>query len=234
MLGITRAIVFRATKYSENSLVIKLYTEVYGLRSYLVGSVHGKKSKAALFLPMNLLELVANHNEKSKLIRPREVRLLENLQQVYADITKQSILLFINEIAYKAIKEEEPNEKLFHFLLLKIMQLEHETSGIAVFHIRFMIEISKILGFFPQGKYSDKTPFFDLNEGTFCAETSNFTIDRDSSNALGNCLLGEYQQLKSKEVRNNLIEKLILYFSLHIEGFTKINSFDVLKSLSAD
>lgn len=234
MIGKTRAIVFRATKYSENSLVVKLYTEAYGLKSYLISSVHGKKSKAALFLPMNLLELVANHAEKSKLIRPREVRLLENLQQVYADITKQSILLFINEITYKSIKEEEPNEKLFHFLLLKIMQLEHETIGIANFHLQFMIEISKLLGFYPQGNYNEKTPYFDLQEGIFTSTSSNYTIDDGSSKALGACILGEYQQLKSKDSRNNLLEKLILYFSLHIEGFNKINSFAILKSLNAD
>ena len=45
MLEKTRGIVLRTTDYGETSLVVKVFTEAYGLQSYIVNSVRKPGAK---------------------------------------------------------------------------------------------------------------------------------------------------------------------------------------------
>ena len=232
MLSKTRAIVLRSTKYAENSLVVKLYTENFGLKSYLIGGVHGKKSKAAFFLPLSLLEIVAHHTEKDKLIKPKEINSLESLQQIQNDFQKQAILLFLNEVIYKSIKEEEANPNMFTFILEHILELNNTHASIANFHLNFLIEFSRLLGFYPLGKCTTATPYFNLEDGIFETETNNYSLDKLNSSLLYTCMNGSFEGLSNKQARNNLLEKMLLFYSFHIHGFANIKSYEILKEIN--
>ena len=60
MIHKTKGIVLRAVKYGETSLVVTIFTELFGLQSYLVNGVRTptKKgtAKANLFQPAAMLE----------------------------------------------------------------------------------------------------------------------------------------------------------------------------------
>ena len=114
MLHTTRGIVLHTTKYSETSLVAKIYTEVFGLQSYLVKGIRKQKAKLrpALFQPMTLADLVVYHKDKGSLQNIKESRIAVPYRSIPFDIRKSSMLLFINELLYKSIREEETNRKL--------------------------------------------------------------------------------------------------------------------------
>ena len=185
MLHQTKAIVLKTTKYSDNSLIVKLYTEVFGLQTYIIGGVHSKKAKikSALFMPLSLLDVVANSSSKSSLIRPKEISVSQSLQHILADIQKSTIAIFLNEILLKSIKEEEANPELFAFVYNSILLLE-KTEGVISFHIEFLLKLTRFLGFFPQGKHSQATPFFNLKEGVFSNENSVDSLDESTSKLL--------------------------------------------------
>ena len=140
MLHQTKAIVLKTTKYSDNSLIVKMYTELFGLQTYIIGGVHSKKAKikSALFMPLTLLDVVANSSTKSSLIRPKEISISHSLQHIHADIQKATISIFLNEILLKSIKEEEANPDLFAFVYQSILVLE-QTENVAMFHIEFLL-----------------------------------------------------------------------------------------------
>jgi DNA repair protein RecO (recombination protein O) len=75
MLHKTRGIVLHTTNYSETSVIAKVYTELFGLQSYLINGVRNKKAKvkANLLQPLSLLNLVAYHKERNGLQRVSEV-----------------------------------------------------------------------------------------------------------------------------------------------------------------
>ncbi len=233
MLSRTRAIVLKTTKFSENSLIVKLYTEQFGLKSYLVSGVHGKKSKASLFLPLSLLEVVANHKEKNKLVRPKEIGLCEPLQQVHSNIQKSAVILFLNEVLYKSIKEEEANSNLFSFIYDALLFLEHNDKGIANFHLSFLIKLTQFLGFYPLGKFGPTTCYFNLQEGTFSHQKTNYSLDEKMSQLLDNCVNESFDLITNREIRKSLTEKIILLFELHVPGFGKIKSLEVLHEINA-
>lgn len=228
MLSSTKAIVLKATKYAENSLIVKCYTEQFGLKTYIIGGVHGKKSKAAFFLPLTLLELHANHKEGTKLVRPKEIQLIAPLLKVHTDLSKGAVLMFLNEVIYKAIQEEEANQELFTFLHKSILELEIAEPLNPNFHLKFLLDFTRYLGFYPQGKWSLTEPYFDLQEGIFTRVISPLSLDTEQAQLLHSTTNAIQPTALNREERKTLLSKLMLYFELHLEGFKNIKSLDVL------
>ena len=71
----TKGIVLRTVKYGETSVIVAVFTEKFGVQSYLVNGVRisTKKGsgKANLFQPSAILEMVVYHNELKQLQRLR-------------------------------------------------------------------------------------------------------------------------------------------------------------------
>ena len=74
----TRGIVLRTVKYSETSVIVDIFTEHFGLRSYIISGVRTSKSKVAagLLQVMSLVEIVA-YEKAEKLNRLTEIRAAE-------------------------------------------------------------------------------------------------------------------------------------------------------------
>nr|MBC8458136.1 DNA repair protein RecO [Deltaproteobacteria bacterium] len=103
MLYKTRGIVLHSVKYSESSLIVKVYTEIFGLQSYLLKGIRSQKAKTkpALFQSLSLLDMVVYHKEKSSLHPVKEVRLAAPTHSISSDIRKSSIALFLAELIYR-------------------------------------------------------------------------------------------------------------------------------------
>lgn len=126
MLHKTRAIVFKVTKYSESSVIIKAYTELFGLQSYIINGVRSAKgkSKAALYQHGNLLEMVVYHKQEAGLLRISECGFAHVYENLPFNIVKSSLLIFYLEILNKIVKEQETNDPLFDFLFEIFIELD--------------------------------------------------------------------------------------------------------------
>jgi DNA repair protein RecO (recombination protein O) len=243
MLHSTKGIVFHSLKYSETSIIVKIYTELFGLQSYLIRGVRKSKSKIkpALFQPLTLLDLEVNHREHASLQSLREVRVALPYQTIPYDIRKSSIALFINELVYKVIREEEANPDLFEFLWHTCLSLDKAEDHIADFHIRFAIELMHYLGIFPQLNFSPQTPVFNMREGVFQAGIPAFPeyLEEERSGRFYNHLTpltpipspkGEGGKFPRIE-RGWVLETVMLYYRLHLPGFRGTESQGVLKEV---
>ena len=169
MLSKTRGIVLTNFKYSENSIIVKIYTEDFGLQSYLIRSVRNKKSKikAGIFQPLTLLEFVAGHSKRSRLHSIKEITDCSQLNGISLDIKKSSVAIFIAELLNKAIREEECNKELFEFLFNTIHFLDKKEGRVSEFHLYFLLDLTKFLGFYPQNNFGENCAVFDLYNGKF-------------------------------------------------------------------
>ena len=72
----TRGIVLHTVKYSETSVIAKIYTERFGLVSYIIKGVRSVKSKtkASLLRPLTLLEMEVANRENKQLQFIKEFR----------------------------------------------------------------------------------------------------------------------------------------------------------------
>ena len=259
MLHSTKGIVFHSIKYAETSLIVKIYTELFGIQSYLVRGIRKTKSKVkpGLFQPLTLLDLEVNHKENASLQSIREVRVAAPYQTIPFDIYKSTVAIFINELLYKVIREEEPNPDLFEFLWQTCLNLDETTETVSAFHIRFSIELMHYLGFFPRLNYAAATPLFNMRDGIFQTgrpEFPEYLEGEDSVRWVRNLtpvedltrpeglapvadltplppsLKGEGGAFPRIE-REWMLETLLLYYRFHMPGFRGLESLGVLKEV---
>ena len=241
MIHKTRGIVFHVTDYSETSVVARIYTELFGVQSYLLKGAKRKKNKlhSGILQPMSLLEMEVYHKDHGGLQYATEINNRPPFASIPYDMVKSSIVLFLNEIVYKSIREEEGNPLLFDFLHHAMRWLDAMDPVHPDFHLVFMVQLTRFLGFFPHGNPEDGSSYFDLAEGCFQAIPPRHTqfLETDLSKWLGELLgtsLQNQENLKiPREIKPMLTDKLIEYYSLHLSGFGNIKSHAVLEAVWA-
>ncbi len=236
MLHSTKGIVFHSLKYSETSIIVKIYTELFGIQSYLIKGIRNAKSKIkpGLFQSMTLLDLVVYHKEKQSLQSVKEVQLSCPFKTIPFDIRKSSVTLFINELVYKSIREEEANPELFNFLWHSCLELDETEESVSFFHIRFSLQLMQFLGIFPQNNRTDGFPVFNMREGLFQASVPNHPhyLDPEQSRVFSEMLNIEYRILNI-ELRSKMLETILLYYQLHLPGFKGVQSHHILHDVLA-
>ena len=233
----TRAIVLSSIKYGDTSLIVRAFTASDGLKAYMLkGILSSRKGRLrpALFLPLMQLDLQAVHKNKGGLERIREARISYPYQSLHTEIVKNSIALFLAEMLGSSIREEEQNPALYHFLEASLQWLDtHENT--ANFHLFFLLELTKYLGFYPDT--SDLEPqYFDLQEGEFVSQPGlNPVIQGDNLGyfkaLLGTNFDGIHTIRMDKKAMQELLQSLVLYFEVHLHGFKKPRSLAVLNEV---
>lgn len=147
MLHKTRGIVLHYIRYRDTSIITKIYTERFGLQSYIVNGVRSKsaKSKIALFQPLTLLDMVVYHRENS-INRISELHIGRPYQSLHTEIKKSSITLFLAELLQQLLHEEEENPELFSFIFDGLAYFDEQNQGYENFHVQFLLQLSRFLG----------------------------------------------------------------------------------------
>ncbi len=233
----TKAIVLSSLKYGDTSLIVRAFTESDGLKSYLLKGVLSSKKgklKPAYFQPLMPLEMVAYHKNKGTLENIREVKVAMPYKTLHTDILKNSVVLFLAEMLGNSIQEQEKDQALFNYLEYSLHWLdEHSLSP--NFHILFLINLTKYLGFYPD--ISDKNePYFDLLEGSFCITPSiNPLIQNEILIDFKKFLGTNFDALQGIQLtkfnRRELLKNIVLYFRLHVHGFREPRSLAVLNAV---
>ena len=146
----TRAIVLKAIKYGDNSLIVKLLTEQNGLQSFIIKGTYNKNAKirAALFQPLTLLDIVSAKS-RGDLSYLKEASVEYSYQTIPFNINKNAIVLFLCELLSKSIQEGETDLELFDFIHHSLIHLDELESNYADYPLKFALELSHFLGFSP-------------------------------------------------------------------------------------
>ena len=233
----TKAIVISSIKYGDSSLIVKLYTHELGLISCMIkGVLKSKKGKlkAAYFQPLTLLSVVISYQEKRNLQSIREVQISHLYRSVHSDIVKQSVVMFLSEVLSSSIQEEESNTLLFEYLENSFLWLDSYDS-ISNFHLLFLLNLTKFLGFYPDTSDADKQAFH-LLEGIFTEESAQKEIISGDEVLQLKKLLGiKFDDIESvnfsKTQRQSVLRMLVRYFELHLGGFRVPKSLAVLETV---
>lgn len=239
MISTSRGIVFHQLKYSETSVIAHIYTEKFGIQSYIIKGARRKKSKttAGNLQHLSLVEITANHKEKSNIHHLQEIRPAYQYASIPYDIRKSSILLLLNEILHRSIKEEEANTELFDFIFNALQWLDLRESGFANFHLIFLLKLSKYLGFFPKGIYSETSTYFNMESGCFEMQRpfhdNYFKLKiAEQFSQLSQLSFENMLDLSmNSNIRNNLLYHIINYYQLHVPNLGTPKSLKILKEV---
>lgn len=233
----TKAIVLSSLKYGETSLIVKALTASDGLQSYMLKGVLSSrkgKLKTAYFQPLMQLEIVANHKRKGSLESIRDARVSYPYREIHSNILKNSIALFIAEMLASSMHSGEKDTELYEFVEASLQWLDtHEHT--ANFHLFFLIQLTRYLGFYPDVSGIESS-YFDLQEGEFSTRPSLNPVIEGSLLIRFKSLLGtKFDSMHTikltKNERHELLQKLVLYFELHLHGFKRPRSLAVLNEV---
>lgn len=239
MLKTTRGIVLNQVKYGESSIIARIYTEQLGIQSYLIRGARSKKAKirAAHLQHLTLVELEVNQRVNKDIQHLKSLKIAYPFKDIPFNIKKSAVVVFLNEVLYKVIREEEPNHELFEFLFNAIQFLDLTTGSVGLFHHTFMVILSKFLGFYPRNNYSEGQANFDLEAGEFTSMSGpqQLYATPPVSLAFHEVLIAGIDDMDKlsipSAVRNGLLEMLINYYRLHVPGLKEIKSYSVLTEI---
>lgn len=239
MLSKTRGIVLHLIPYNDRYSIIYMYTEAFGRVSYLVPRSKGKRSAIpkGLFMPLSVLDMEVDHQPKRDLQRLKEVKLFSPFSAVSTHPVKNVIALFMAEVLYRVVREQEPDARLFHFLCQTVSLLEDLEEGIANFHLVFLLNLLHYLGVFPHiDTYRDGC-WFDMLSGEFVDSPPlhSHRLTPDESVVFVRLLRISYENMAvysfSRQGRVEVIRRILEYYRLHLPEFPEIKSLAVLQSL---
>lgn len=238
MLHKTPGIVLRSVRYGETSVIVNIFTEMFGVQSYLVNGVRTGKAKTSrgnLLQPCNQLDLVVYYRDGKNLQRLSDFRLAYLYQSLYGNAVKNAIALFVAELLDKTLKQPETHPQLFHFATHTLQWMDQQEHGLANLPLYFTLRVADLLGFGLNGNYHPDTPYFDLREGAFSAEMPAHPcfLDETDSQASGRLSqIDNFFDLKNirldKSCRHRLMAAYQEYFQWHLPGFTGLRSPRIL------
>ncbi|HLY70096.1 MAG TPA: DNA repair protein RecO [Puia sp.] len=239
----TNGIVLRTLKYGETSVIVSIFTDLFGTQSYLVNGIRtsSKKaqSKANLFQPGAILQLVVYHNELKKLQRIKETNWKYLYENIFFNVAKNAVAMFIVELLWKCLKQPETSHELFQFSedILIHLDLSSETE-MANYPLFFAIHLATFLGLQITDNYSALNNVLDLQEGLFIAGKPQhpYYVEEPYSNISSQLLKimqpHELVQIKvNKDVRRVMMTAFQNYYALHIQDFGVMKSVPVLQAV---
>ncbi len=242
MTQATKGIVLRAVKYGETSLIVLVFTEVFGIQSYIVNGVRAAKkgnAGANCFMPGALLDLVVYHQESKNIQRIKEYRWHKIYQRIFTDIPRHAVSQFMVELMTKCLKQPESNSDLFHFCEDALCHLDESTDmQMANFALYFSLNFATFFGFRIDDRYSSLHHILDLQEGCFVSERPGHPLFLEGEQARVSAeLLKVMQPVELEDIRLNrdfrrqLLFAYENYYALHVQEFGKMKTLDVLREV---
>jgi DNA repair protein RecO (recombination protein O) len=246
MIHSTKGIVLRTVKYGDTSIITTVYTELFGIQSYLVKGVRQSTKtsagKAGYFQPSALLDMEVYHNELKQLQFIKEYRWSYLYEHVLSDVVKHSVAMYMIELVQHSLKQPEANPELFYLIEDSLKQLDKGNETLtANLPLYFVLHLASELGFRPQGKYSNETAVLDLQEGIFVNTIPPHPYFLDgqfaalTSQLIDLSFYNDLEHLKlNRSTRRTLLEAYQNYMALHIADFGELRALAILQEILSD
>jgi DNA repair protein RecO (recombination protein O) len=239
----TKGIVLRTVKYGDSSVITTVYTELFGVQSYIVKGVRqsSKKSqgKANYFQPSSMLDMTVYHNELKHLQFVKEYNWAYLYEHVLFDVVKNTVALYVVELLQHSLKEPEANPELFYLIEDTLKQLDRGNATLtANLPLYFTLHLASELGFEIQGDYSVETSILDLAEGKFTnilpahqdyltGELAAITSQLATIN-----FYNDLEEIRlNKTIRRQLSDAYLQFLALHISDFGELKSLPILQEI---
>ena len=239
MLHKTRGIVLKTTLFSESSVVVKIFTEKFGIQSYLINGVKKPKAKIPMNIlqPLHLLDMVVYYKSTTQIQRVSEARPSPVFRTIPYHVIKNTMVQFLNEVLYKSVHQQNTDEALFDFVYSAISWFDETDEPNVNFHLAFLLKLSRFLGFAPHFQSRSDQIYFDLQEGEFTSLPPVHPyfidkIDADDLNKLFHCPLEKLNEIGINNMKRRfLLDKILVYYTLHNASFGQIKSHQILEDV---
>lgn len=232
------ALLLKKVKYGDKNLILQTYTRESGTISFFLHSLKNKGKTKMSLPPLCILDIVAEKG-KGDMKYVKEITFSSRHFNLISNLYKSSMVLFINEVLLKTIRDYQVDDDLFEFILNSLDTLDQNQYDEPNFHLKFLVDFSKHLGFYPNGQFSENNTFFDLYEGHFSpnAPIHKAFIGPDLCWLFAILVKSSPAQCAGIKMNNGerraLLSHLLDYYKIHIESFDELRSREILETVFA-
>ncbi|MDO7743799.1 MAG: DNA repair protein RecO [Pedobacter sp.] len=239
MLHKTRGIVLKTTLYSESSVVVQIFTDKFGIQSYMINGVKKPRAKIRMNMlqSLHLVDMVVYHKPNSSIQRISELRPSPVFRTIPYDILKSTMIIFLNEVLYKSIRQQNADENIFDYIFNAISWFDESDESNSNFHLAFLLKLSRFLGFAPSMETKSDSSYFDLQEGEFKSlpPLHPFFIEKTAAILFISLFTTPFEKLSEIKIdnitRRLILDKILVYYTLHTASFGEIKSHQVLEDV---
>lgn len=234
----TRCIVLRTVKVSDNRIIADLLCRECGRLSVAL-PVGRRSTSRSLFQPLTVLEIDYTVSQRQQLARIKDARIAMTYVSLPFDGTKLSLAFFVAEFLSFCTRDLHSDPNLYDFVEQNLLWLDVTDSGMANFHLMFMIRMARFLGFYPDTTSYSPGAFFDMREGVFCQYApchGDFLKQEDAERMMllmrmkpGNMHLFHM----TRADRNRITDFCLHFYRLHIPSFGEMKTLEVLRSVGS-
>lgn len=239
MLEKTQGIVLHSLRYGEDSLIVDILTHNRGTVPFLVRVPRSHKSnvKTQLLRPLTILDMEMDFRPQRSLQRVRDMHVQEPFMSIPYDPMKSTVALFLGEVLYYSLRNENRNDRLFEFLVQSLHWFDMTEEKFANFHIALLIKLTRYLGFWPNCEGRHTMEFFDLHEASFTPfrPTHGQCLNAEEAEWVPRFLKMNYATMRhfkmNRGQRDYVLDLLCRYYRLHIPEFPEVKSLEILKEV---
>jgi DNA repair protein RecO (recombination protein O) len=239
MIEKTRGIVLHQIKYTDSGIIAQMFTRKSGRQSFLIRGARNRKSgRHGVFLqPMFILDIDTYNKESRSMQTLKEFSVHYTPTDIHLNVKKSCIAMFLGEVLTSVLREESPNEALYDYIERSLIYFDRCREGYLNFHIAFLAGLSSFLGFEPSQRQNSSDRYFDMMNGNFVASppSNGLYADREVSAVLSDFFSSSFETSKDIPLtgilRNEVLDTLMKYYSIHLPGLKKIRSLEVLKEV---
>jgi DNA repair protein RecO (recombination protein O) len=227
-----RAVVLSAVAHGESTYILRCCTEDHGLRAY-AWRPQGKGQRTAVFAqPLQRLSMVVHEPVHDRLGRARDLRSEKPYVRVPFEPPRGAVLLFVQEVLLRALREGADDTSLFHWLH-QALDLLDRTEDLPHYPLTLLITLGRELGIMPDPS-AHAQQWFDMVEGCFTDHLPSHAqaIPQPMVTAFTQWLKADLHREAPMRLpyaqRRELLDHVLRYFRIHIEGFGELRSPDML------
>lgn len=239
MLHKTRGIVLRQVKYGDTSLIVTIFTEKFGIQTYMVRGVRVSSkgnNKASYFQPGMLLDIVVYMQPSKNIQQLREYQSSCLYVTVHQEVIRNSILMFSVEILLRLLPQDAPVPVLFSYAWQYFNELDVLTlSHLANYPLLFLINVTGMLGYEIAGSYRPETPYLNVQEGGYSEHPPTSPPYATLADSIALSQISEFTATTPITLngaqRERLIDWYIAFLQQHSQHMANIRSLQILRTV---
>ena len=197
----TEAIVLGLKKHSDKMSLLQVYTKAEGRLALQLYGAHGKHKIKAAYQPLSVVELTYTVNPSKPFATVDTIDPLFLPEQVYTDIRRQSIALFVTEMLLLTLTHPQQDEPIYEFLDDFVHEL-NDNPAPENLHISFMMQFAELLGI------GSPAEALSINLSPFTIHHSPLSL--------------------SRKTRQDILRQLCNYYLDNVDSFRLPKSLDIL------
>ena len=233
-------IALRTVRHNDRHSILSAYSAECGRVAFAIPAGAGKEAsrRRALLMPMSIVECVADIKPGREVSLMSEPRALAPLMGLRTNPIKSSIALFLAEVLGVVLRDGPPDFTLYKYICSSIEVLDLlPTNRAANFHICFLWGLGRFIGIEPDTMEYRAGMVFDMQDGRFrmSAPLHPNYLDSERSQAVAAVSRMRYATMHlfkmSRVQRNELLDGILRYYSMHYAGLQSLRSLEVLREL---